>query len=123
MVMYLIESMNEVAMALPTYVAAPDAGGGGGGVFGWIDGLAADARSSFENLAYAAIFLGLLMGLVIARGRLAASVTTVAVAALLWWAVGNFNQGPVSDKIGDEFSAPAVVVNEVPDLGGGTLSA
>lgn len=121
MVMFLIESMNEAAMALPTYVAAPDAGGGGGGVFGWINSLASDAQTSFENLAKAAIFLGLLVGLVIARGRLAASVTTVAVAALLWWAVGNFNQGPVSDKIGEEFAAPALVVNEVPD--GGTSSA
>lgn len=119
MVMFLIESMNEAVMVLPTYAAAPAAGGEG--VFGWINGLASDAQTSFENLAKAAIFLGLLVGLVIARGRLAASVTTVAVAALLWWAVGNFNQGPVSDKIGEEFAAPALVVNEVPD--GGTFSA
>lgn len=116
--MFLIESMNEVVMALPM---APSAGGDG--VFGWIDGLASDAQSSFKNLAYAAIILGLLMGLVVARGRVAASISTVAIAALLWWAVGNFNSGPVSDKIGDEFSAPAVVVNEVPTSGGGTWSA
>lgn len=121
--MFLIESMNEVAMVLPTYVVGPDAGGGGGGgVFGWINGLASDAQTSFENLAYAAIFLGLLMGLVIARGRVAASITTVAIAALLWWAVGNFNNDSISNKLDEEVAAPAGVVNQVPNLGGGTWS-
>lgn len=120
--MLLIESMNESMMALPTYLAAPSAGSGEG-VFGWIDSLASDARSSFKNLAYAGIFLGMLIGLIAARGKVAASLITFAVAAFLWWAVGNFNDNSVSDKIGDEFAAPTVIVDEVPDLGGGTSSA
>lgn len=98
--------MLKFATQVSTYM--PAAPGGGDDVVGWLDGLVGDVSDLAGNAAKAVIFIGLALGLWKAKLQLVPSVATVAVAALLWWAVGAFGDKDVQDKIDGTVTSSSV---------------
>lgn len=109
--MYLetLTTMTDLAAAVP----AEPGGGGGDGLFDWVNNLADDTRTTLINVAKAVIVVGLIVVLFAAKGRLGASIGAIATAALLWFGVGSFDDDGVQDKIDNEVNSAPAVTHEV----------